>query len=41
LSSTQEKGAEDLAAIKSSVLEDLAVKKDVNGQPILNKITGQ
>jgi hypothetical protein len=41
LSSTQEKGAEDLAAIKSSVLENLAVKKDVAGQPVLNKTTGQ
>ena len=41
LSSTQEKGAEDLAVIKSSVLENLAVKKDVTGKPVLNKTTGQ
>ena len=41
LTSTQEKGAEDLAAIKSSVLEDLAVKKDASGKPVLNPITGQ
>jgi hypothetical protein len=41
LSSVQEKGAEDLAAIKNAVLQDLSVKKDVNGQPILSKTTGQ
>jgi hypothetical protein len=41
LTSTQEKGAEDLAAIKSSVLEDLAVKKDASGKPVLNPITNQ
>jgi hypothetical protein len=41
LTSTQEKGAEDLAAIKSSILEDLAVKKDSTGKPVLNPITNQ
>jgi hypothetical protein len=41
LTSTQQKGAEDLAAIKSAVLEDLAVKKDSTGKPVLNPITGQ
>lgn len=41
LSSTQEKGAEDLNAIKSAVLQDLSVKKDVTGKPVLNKATGQ
>jgi hypothetical protein len=41
LTSTQEKGAEDLAAIKSAVLENLAVKKDATGKPVLNPITNQ
>ena len=41
LSSTQEKGAEDLAAIKSAVIDDLSVKKDSTGKPILSKTTGE
>jgi hypothetical protein len=41
LTSTQQKGAEDIAAIKSAVIEELAVKKDVDGKPVLNATTNQ
>ena len=41
LSSTQEKGAEDLAEIKSLVIGKLAVKTDATGKPILNPATNQ
>ena len=41
LTSTQQKGAEDIAAIKSAALEELAVKKDANGKPVLNATTNQ
>ena len=41
LSSTQEKGAEDLAEIKSLVIGKLAVKTDSTGKPVLNPITNQ
>ena len=40
LSSIQEKGAEDLAAIKSAVVNKLSVAVDANGKPILNEKTG-
>lgn len=41
LTSIQQKGAEDLAAIKSAVIDDISVKKDATGQPILSKTTGE
>jgi hypothetical protein len=41
LTSTQEKGAEDLAEIKSLVIGKLAVKTDATGKPVLNPITNQ
>ena len=41
LPSTQSKGAEDLAAIKSLVIRKLARKTDENGNPIRNPKTGQ
>lgn len=41
LTSTQEKGAEDLAAIKAAVLQNLAVKKDATGKPVVNPTTNQ
>ena len=41
LSSTQEKGAEDLAEIKSLVIGKLAVKTDSTGKPVLNPTTNQ
>ncbi len=41
LSSTQEKGAEDLAEIKSLVIGKLAVKTDSAGKPVLNPTTNQ
>jgi hypothetical protein len=41
LPSTQSKGAEDLAEIKSLVIRKLARKTDENGNPIRNPKTGQ
>ena len=41
LTSTQQKGGEYLAAIKAAVIKKLAVQTDVNGQPIIDKKTGQ
>ena len=41
LSSTQEKGAEDLAEIKALVIGKLAVKTDATGKPVLNPTTNQ
>ena len=41
LTSTQQKGAEYLAAIKAAVIKKLAVKTDNDGQPIIDPKTGQ
>lgn len=41
LVSVQQKGAEDLAALKKGLIAKLAVKTDAQGNPILNKATGQ
>jgi len=41
LSSIQQKGAEDLAAIKAAVIRKLAVKTDADGNPEVNPKTGQ
>jgi len=41
LTSTQQKGAEYLAAIKAAVIKKLAVKTDADGQPIIDPKTGQ
>jgi hypothetical protein len=41
LTSTQQKGAEYLAAIKAAVIKKLAVQTDDNGQPIIDPKTGQ
>jgi hypothetical protein len=41
LTSTQQKGAEYLAAIKTTVIKKLAVQTDNNGQPIIDPKTGQ
>ncbi len=41
LSSTQQKGAEDLALIKAAVITKLARKTDDQGNPILDPKTGQ
>lgn len=41
LTSTQQKGAEYLAAIKTTVIKKLAVKTDENGQPVIDPKTGQ
>lgn len=41
LSSTQQKGAEDLAYIKEQFIRKLAVQTDVEGKPIFDKATGQ
>jgi hypothetical protein len=41
LTSTQEKGAEDIAAIKAGVINKLSVKTDSEGKPIFNKVTGE
>jgi hypothetical protein len=41
LSSTQQKGAEDLAAIKAAVIRKLAIKTDADGKPEVNPKTGQ
>lgn len=40
LSSTQQKGAEDLAAIKAAVIQKLSIATDANGKPIVNEKTG-
>lgn len=41
LTSTQQKGAEDLATLKAAVISKLSVKTDVDGKPIVNPKTGQ
>ena len=41
LSSTQQKGAEDLATLKAAVISKLSVKTDADGKPIVNPKTGQ
>lgn len=41
LSSTQEKGAEDLEFLKSVVVNKLSVKTDAEGKPIFNKTTNE
>jgi hypothetical protein len=41
LATTQQKGAEDLAAIKAAVIRKLAVKTDADGNPEVNPKTGQ
>lgn len=41
LTSTQQKGAEYLAAIKTAVIKKLAVQTDSNGQAIIDPKTGQ
>jgi hypothetical protein len=40
LTSVQQKGAEDLAAIKAAVVEKLSIATDADGKPIYNKKTG-
>ena len=41
LTSIQQKGAEDLAVIKSAFINKLAVQTDPEGKPIFNKKTGE
>ena len=41
LTSIQQKGAEDLAIIKSAVIKKLAIQTDAQGNPILDSKTGQ
>jgi hypothetical protein len=41
ITSIQQKGAEDLAIIKSSFINKLAVQTDAEGKPIFNKKTGE
>jgi hypothetical protein len=41
LSSTQQKGAEDLAFLKAEEIRKLAKKTDAEGNPVINPITGQ
>jgi hypothetical protein len=41
LTSTQQKGAEDLAALKSNFITKLSQKTDAEGNPIINPKTGQ
>jgi hypothetical protein len=41
LTSTQQKGAEDLAILKTAVITKLSQKTDANGNPIVNPVTGQ
>jgi hypothetical protein len=41
LTSIQQKGAEDLAILKSTLINKLAVQTDAEGKPILNKKTGE
>jgi hypothetical protein len=40
LTSVQQKGAEDLAAIKAAVVQKLSIATDANGKPIYNEKTG-
>lgn len=40
LSSVQQKGAEDLAAIKAAVVQKLSIATDANGKPIMDPKTG-
>ena len=41
LTSTSQKGAEDLEAYKAAVISGLARKKDAQGNPVINPSTGQ
>ena len=41
LSSTQQKGAEDLAFLKAEEIRKLAIKTDADGNPVINSKTGQ
>ena len=41
LTSIQQKGAEDLAIIKSGFINKLAIQTDAEGKPIFNKKTGE
>jgi hypothetical protein len=41
LTSIQQKGAEDLAILKSTLINKLAVQTDAEGKPIINKKTGE
>jgi hypothetical protein len=41
LSSTQQKGAEDLAFLKAEEIRKLAQKTDADGNPVINPKTGQ
>ena len=41
LTSITQKGAEDLDAVKTAVIQKLAVKTDENGNPVINPKTGQ
>ena len=41
LTSTQQKGAEDLATLKAAAISKLAVKTDADGKPVVNPKTGQ
>ena len=41
LSSTQQKGAEDLKFIKQSFITKLAIQTDADGKPVFNNTTGQ
>lgn len=41
LTSIQQKGAEDLALIKSAFINKLAVQTDAEGKPVFNKKTGE
>jgi hypothetical protein len=41
LTSTQQKGAEDLAILKAAVITKLSQKTDADGNPIINPKTGQ
>ena len=41
LTSIQQKGAEDLAFIKAEEIRKLAVKTDIDGNPVINPKTGQ
>jgi hypothetical protein len=41
LTSTQQKGAEDLAFLKAAVIQKLSQKTDAEGNPVINPKTGQ
>ena len=41
LTSTQQKGAEDLAALKADFIAKLSQKTDADGNPVINPVTGQ